>query len=259
MKRLALKRFGLFKNYLLAVILSGFIPCFADAGDILYVGDSLSCTNYGFAPALVKELKRQAQGGQVDLYCAVSSSPTHWIKGVQGPGVGSCMHSVNGGALAKCGGFPKFSSMLAQRNYSRVVVALGTNSVANSKIDANYNAMAAAIGSRECQWIGPPHFDPVKQPKYKKTEAKLNGFYSSMCGAMAINSCKLVDSRPATQAGTPGAVTADGIHRGNRAGQYWAEKILPELGSGGPGACVNGNPGTKNQQEKDAKSIFPVQ
>jgi hypothetical protein len=219
-------------KYLL--FLAIFLPIsFSEAANepILIIGDSLSCGSFG--RNLVENLSNA--GNQVTLYCAVSSTPSHWLKG-KNPKGQDCKIMTTGNPKSQlCGGngrIPSLKSILKQHAGARVIVALGTNSMLAPKADASYSQMAKAIkdNGNNCDWIGPPHMNSSQSkgfPKGRiaKLEHNLGGFYESLATATESR-CNLIDSRKATEGGTIGDQTVDGVHRNEAAGKYWATEML---------------------------------
>ncbi len=222
------------KLLLLLVCFIGLAANAVGAESIVIVGDSLSCGPFG--KYLVQDLSRA--GYSVALYCAVSSAPQNWLKGINPPRqICKTMKSSNP-RLESCGGdgqVPKLDFLLANNSGARFIVALGTNSLLSPKADTSYRSMAKIIKihEHECTWIGPPQLNPSQSKGYPagrvETEQKnLTDFYKSL-GESVDTSCELIDSREATAPGTAGNETGDGIHRTDGAGKYWSSAILKSI------------------------------
>ncbi len=219
----------------------------AQAAEILVIGDSHSCGAFG--KRLFENLV--SGGDRVTLYCTPSSSPTHWLDGRNPSGHKCQVRSSDASELADCGGngaTPSLRTLLARHAGARVIVALGTNSLHSSSAGDTYAEMAAQIQSagRACDWIGPPHLNPAEAPsssreRIRQFESNLNGFYASLA-SVSSPACALVDSRPATERGTPGYSTSDGVHRGRIAGGAWADRVTPKHAASaenGPGFVIS--------------------
>lgn len=224
------------KNFLLLLPLIALLLSFstAHARSILLVGDSLTCGSFG--QHLLKELSQQ--GNDVTVYCAVSSAPTHWLKGLSPSGQKCQSMTSSKPILQSCDGtgkIPTFETLLKRHPSQEVIVALGTNSLAAPKADATYAQMAKMIKSsgRTCTWIAPPHMNIAESKGFPSgriaaLEKNLNSFYDSLAATVDTR-CQLIDSRDATATGTPGNKTIDGVHRSNNAGKHWAQQIAPRL------------------------------
>lgn len=204
----------------------------ANTQPLLIIGDSLTCGPFG------KQLFEQMNTGgrSVTLYCAVSSAPSHWVKGKTPKGQKCQTRSTAKPDLSPCepsGQVPKLDSLLSRHPGAEVIVALGTNSLLDKKADANYKLMSDAVAAqgRGCKWIGPPHLNPSQSRGFpagrlSSMEGNLSGFYESLQTSVG-SSCELIDSRAATQSGTPGHQTTDGVHRTEDAGIAWAQSLQP--------------------------------
>lgn len=207
-----------------------FIGLAANAKDVVLIGDSLSCGPFG--KHLVENLSRR--GDAVTLYCAVSSTPTNWLKGKSPAGQQCKIMTSKSPKLQLCGGdgaTPPLASLLRKHKDSKFVVALGTNSLLSKSADASYRAMASALKAhgQPCEWIGPPHLSPTQTKGFppkriQEEEDNLDSFYDSLTGSVA-SSCTFHDSRHATAPGTPGNETYDGVHRTDSAGAYWVDHM----------------------------------
>jgi hypothetical protein len=194
---------------------------------MLIVGDSHSCGAFG--AQLLKDLADD--GYFVTLYCAVSSSPTNWIKGTTPSGQVCQTMTSSAPTLKLCDGtgkVPKFSTILASHESDTVIIAHGTNSLLSSSVDSNYGKMAALVSER-CVWVGPPHLRPDQAKGFtpdrlKTMEKNLPGFYTSLENSLGSD-CGLVDSRSFTTKGSGGGNTSDGVHRTTAAGKYWANQV----------------------------------
>lgn len=206
---------------------------------VLVIGDSHSCEaqyagNIGFGATLVRNL---ASGGvPVTLYCMNSSRPDHWINGQRSGSSCFKMSSPNY-RMSPCsagGAVPTFASILNNFTGSRVVVALGTNSLQTGVLDSNYKKMAQMIGAKnlECEWVGPPHMDPRKGVKPRGMESHLNSVYTALV-ANVNNECSVIDSRNATRSGSNAFETQGddppGVHRTTRAASNWANALFPPV------------------------------
>lgn len=209
----------------------------ARASGVLVIGDSHSCEaqypqTIGFGATLVRNL---ASGGSpVTLYCMNSSRPDHWING-QSTGASCYKMSSPNYRMSPCGGrgaVPTFASLLDNFSGSRVVVALGTNSLEAGVFDENYKRMAQMIRAKgkECEWIGPPHMDPKKGSKPRTMESHLNAGYISLVASVK-RECTVVDSRNSTRSGSNAFETQGnsppGVHRTGPAGANWANALYP--------------------------------
>lgn len=213
---------------LLSVLLLAGIS--AGAENIVVVGDSHMCGPFG--NRMFQDLK--SAGHQVKIYCMVSASPKHWING-QRAGNHQCQE-MSHSTFTPCGGTgdpPSLQTLLANHPGARMVIALGTNSLWSPNVNSYYSDMASQIRAAgvPCDWIGPPHLDPSKNSRYVEMEANLNGFYSSLKSEVEPT-CPVVDSRDITAPGTVGFGTSDGVHRTRSAAEYWADQVVPRLGSG---------------------------
>ena len=205
----------------------------AQAEKILMIGDSLTCGPFG-----KNVMKHLSATHDVVLYCAVSSTPTNWFFGTNpkrgGGRTWPCQTMTSSlQVLKNCDGtgkVPKFTDLLKQNPKARVIVALGTNSAASPKPDSTYKSLVDLIeaNDQKCTWIGPPHFDVSKNAVLKTFAGNLGPFYVALAKVVG-QTCKLVDSRPATAAGTPGFATNDGIHRTEAGGKYWADQIKDKI------------------------------
>ena len=194
-------------------------------------------------------------GHSVTLYCSVSSAPSDWlighnpIKGRRSSGrTWPCesrrSRPPNGVTVtASCDGttqVPKFDEILRRNPGSRVIIALGTNSLPGAA-DPSYRQMMEKVvdSKRKCDWIGPPHLQPrldCRELKNKNDalcsrELALGKFYESLIDIVGER-CGVVDSREATSAGTPGNQTVDGIHATPAAAAYRFQKTKGKILSG---------------------------
>jgi hypothetical protein len=237
---------NLLQKVLLSLILPLVFSVSARAESILVIGDSLSCGPYGaqLASGLAK------LGNQVTLYCAVSSAPANWLLGKTPEGQECKTRVTPKTELRSCGGSgetPALSLLLKKHKGSRVIVALGTNSLGSPRAMKSYLDMASAIraNGNRCQWIGPPHLHPSQaaggfsESDLRILEGNLDRFYSSLIKAVDPT-CAVIDSRKATVAPTVGNETVDGVHRNESAGLEWARQSIRDLASKAPS---NGAPG----------------
>jgi len=204
------------------------------AESILIVGDSHSCGQFG--ATMVKELSRK--GHRVRLFCTVSSSAVHWLNG-ENPKNQICNTSSSADSdLKPCdelGKIPRLDLILSRDTYDMAIVALGTNSLFSSQAQLNYQNMAEIVALKipSCFWIAPPHLRP-DQAKESNAETialmekNLLKFYASLENRVSP-SCHFLNSLIATQSGSLGSATSDGVHRAAGAGKAWAEAILFQL------------------------------
>lgn len=208
--------------------------------NLLIIGDSLSCGPFG--AQLVKNLRDQ--GEQVTLYCAVSSSPYHWLKGVtpKGQKCRTCTNkscekwytskSPDEDLLQLCNGngkVPKLETLLQNSHepVDEIVVALGTNSLPAKKTDTYYSELTRKIGDEprlNCIWVGPPHFSTDKGKTASKMDLSLIDFYPALDQVVSAK-CELIDSRPFTSKPKKSETTSDGVHRTNNSGRKWGDDV----------------------------------
>lgn len=231
-----ISRFLLVSVFLSAILASTSVTFAAARRGVLVIGDSHSCEaqyrgNVGFGATLARNL---ASGGvPVSLYCMNSSRPDHWING-QSTGASCFKMSSPNYRMSPCGGVPTFSSLLNNFTGSRVVVALGTNSLQTGVLDNNYKKMAQMIRAKnlECEWVGPPHMDPRKGAKPRGMESHLNSVYSALVTSVS-NECSVIDSRNATRSGSNAFETQGddppGVHRTAKAAANWANALYPPV------------------------------
>lgn len=220
----------------------------AKAESILIIGDSLSCGPFG--GEMLKGLA--AQGHKVRLYCSVSSSPRNWVSGTNAKsktGVFPCetreiQPHASDYTKGSCDGspkIPKFADILRTNPSSRVIVALGTNSLPDGP-DANYSAMTSQIkgAGRTCDWIGPPHLEPRANCLVRPAdglcvrEAGLTKMYTSLRSKVG-GDCRVISSLDATKPGTAGNKTGDGIHSTAAAATFRFQTMRSEILSGPAG------------------------
>ncbi len=202
----------------------------AKAENILVIGDSHSCGPFG--ANIVESLTKQ--GNNVSLYCAVSSAPANWLQGKNPPGQICQSMTSQTKRLSPCSGngkVPKLTELLNQNRNSKVISALGTNSLLSSTADSSYRQMAQTIKSSDhsCLWVGPPHLKPSQSRGFPSgrvaaLEANLSSFYESLSRSVD-GYCVLLDSRSATEPGQVGNQTVDGVHRNAAAGKSWANFV----------------------------------
>lgn len=205
----------------------------AKAENILLIGDSHSCGSFG--KNVVGRLSEQ--GNFVTLYCAVSSAPIHWVEGKNPSGQICQTMNSNHQTLQPCepkGKMPALKDLLKVHKNSKVISALGTNSLMSSKADSSYQTMANQIkaSGQSCVWVGPPHVSPQQskgfpQGRVALLESHLDSFYESLKVSVK-NDCALLDSRNVTAAGKTASQTVDGVHRTPEAGLAWAEFVAPD-------------------------------
>lgn len=215
------------------MLLTLFLLSFANAGQVVVIGDSLSCGPFG--EQLVRDLS--ASGDRVRLYCAVSSAPEHWLEG-RNPGTNRCMTRASGSGLRPCAGdgrMPRLDSLLRTHRGARVIVALGTNSLGSPKPGSAYKRFSSLVGQSgaACDWIGPPHLNPSQARGFSTDrlagmESNLRTFYPGLRQSVG-GSCRVIDSRGPTARNTVGSATVDGVHRTKTAGVSWAKKLAPQL------------------------------
>lgn len=222
-------RFG--RTALLSFFAALALTPLAHAEQILMVGDSLTCGSFG---ARVIE---NARPNELIQYCTISSAPVHWMEGRNPAKQFVCQtRSTADATLKKCGAHPTFASLLARYPNARVVVALGTNSLANPRPDRHYADMIALLknGKRKCDWITPPHLNPPQAAagfspaRITGLENNLSTFTDSLT-TMIGTTCEVIDSRDATAVGSVGNQTVDGIHRRTSAGNYWADQLRSRI------------------------------
>lgn len=221
------------------------------AKNILVIGDSHSCGSFG--RTLSQELT--ANGNQVDVFCTVSSSPTHWLKRTNPPGQ-ICQTWSSGQSAKPCreaGKIPSLEEILSQKKYDSAVIALGTNSLYSEKVDATYAELAQKIKEKikTCLWIGPPHLRPDQAKGFSaqnltKFENNLPQFYKSLEKAVQ-SQCHLLSSFDITAAHHPANETTDGVHRGQTAGAEWGKEISQLIDQS---AAKNPSPATPTELPK---------
>ena len=143
------------RGLLLGLFVLSILHARVRADDFVVIGDSLSCG--GFGNALVKGLT--AKGSHVALFCAVDSAPANWLDGITPKGR-ECMTMTSANPIAQlCDGtgqIPKLSELLAEHPGSRVVLALGTNSILSAYVDRSFSALARIARNYgcSCDWGG---------------------------------------------------------------------------------------------------------
>lgn len=211
------------------ILLSGLVfSNFAFGANYLLIGDSHSCGAFG---SKLADLLAQPNN-QVTLYCAVSSAPSHWVRGTNPSGQKCKVYSNRQPQYTDCapnGKVPTLSSLLQANANASVVVALGTNSLMANAADASYTQLSALLNGRNCLWVGPPHLNPAQSKGFpagrvQTLENNLAAFYNSL--KTTVGTCRLVDSRAYTRTGTIGHSTTDGVHRSREAGIYWATQVF---------------------------------
>jgi hypothetical protein len=208
----------------------------AQAAQTVIVGDSMTCGPFGqnLFRRLVNDHKQD-----VTLYCAVSSAPEHWLQGTKPPGQICQTMSTASPRLTPCGGngsVPTFARILERHPDATVIVALGTNSLGSPRASAAYSEMSklGSANGRGCRWIGPPHLNPSQAKGFstsrlQQMESHLGAFYSSLSERVGNQGCRLIRSLEATQPGTAGHQTTDGVHRTREAGSHWVNGIISDL------------------------------
>lgn len=216
------------------LMLIGLFCLNAQAARYVIIGDSHSCGGFG-RQLLANKFGQAGNSNTVQLYCAVSSAPNHWLTGQAPKGI-SCQTATSADpALKSCsppgGAMPTAAQIIAANPGAALVVALGTNSLMSAAVPASYKQLADLIkqSGRVCYWIAPPHLNPAQSKGFpagrvQTLENNLNAFYGQLGGDILPN-CTMIDSRPATQSGTPGYETVDGVHRTAAAGVFWANEI----------------------------------
>jgi hypothetical protein len=221
----------------------------ADSGDVLVIGDSHTCGSFG--SSLVKDIA--AGGAKVDAYCAVSTSAESWVKGSSRF---QCETWTESSKTKSCdldgkGRVPPLKDILSQKHYSKVIIALGTNSLLSPSADHYYADLAKIAQSTgaSCSWVGPPHIRPdqakgFSESRLEAEDKNVDSFYGSLDPSLkktgaslrsssrktVSNFCNVVDSRPATAASDKvGGKSVDGVHRGKIGGAYWATQTLVGL------------------------------
>lgn len=211
------------------------LKCYSE--NFILIGDSQSCGAFGkhFQKMLTKD------GHNVTLYCAVSSTPQNWLKGIKPRGQVCKTNSSTNPVLKLCNGtgdVPLIKDILERDPDAHIIVQLGANSLYSPITDINYQKMAKTIQatSRKCHWIGPAHRQPERSKGFpegslEKAEKNLNPFYDSLANSIQ-GPCLLIDSRDATAPGTSGHETVDGVHHTDAAGKYWAEQVMRSFRAG---------------------------
>ena len=203
------------------------------ATDILLVGDSLTCGAFGQELTKLIAQEKQFPSREITTYCAVSSRPEHWIEGKIPTGQICQTMSTSQLVFRNCGAngrMPTFSELINLNRPMVVIVALGTNSLENSRPSTGYSKMIELIpNGTKLIWIGPPHLRPEQArgfstARLKAFEANLGSFYTNL--KSILKDAPLLDSRPFTIQGSAGGETVDGVHRGTIAGQAWANSML---------------------------------
>lgn len=201
------------------------------AEKILIVGDSHSCGAFG--ATLVKELARK--GHKIQLFCTVSSSPTHWLNGSNPKNQVCKTLSSENPTPQPCnreGHVPKIENILIEKSYDSVIVALGTNSLHSSTANSTYQELAEKFAHvHSCFWIAPPHLRPDQAKNSSliaSMENNLSSFYTSL-EERVFRSCRLINSLKSTDKNAEGGETSDGVHRTSASGKAWALDILSAL------------------------------
>ncbi|MGE3973757.1 MAG: SGNH/GDSL hydrolase family protein [Bdellovibrionales bacterium] len=218
------------KQFITLLLFFGFVTK-AHAEKILVIGDSISCTAFG--AELVDALTKKNH--EVTLLCAISSKAEHWVKGQKPSGQICHTRSVEKKTFIPCepkGQMPIFTALLEKHKDSKVIVALGTNSLQGTQADSYYRQMAEALKNNDCEWISPPHLNPMEAKGFSpalltKMEKNLDPFYASL-EASVSPFCKLIDSRPMTRPGTMGNKTKDGMHANEVGAAHWVKEILKQ-------------------------------
>lgn len=220
--------------FLVVLVLTWLSPVHAKSRGLVIIGDSHTCGPFG------RHLLGILSGEGVDAtaYCAVSSSPIHWMRGRNPKGQICQVLSTDDMQSQKCGvlgKMPSLSEIQSKHPNTDVLVALGTNSLHSSKPDAAYLSMTQKLMSntQACFWVGPPHLDSLRARGYPsgsigKMERNLSDFYMGLLN-ITTGRCTLIDSRPFTEVGTAGFNTVDGVHRTQAAGKSWAEQVAKSL------------------------------
>lgn len=135
---------------------------------------------------------------------------------------------------------PRLETILKLKSFDRVILALGTNSLADSSTNKYYSQLLDQIsenGGAKCDWIGPPHYDVKKAfGRHKDAatyERHLNDFYTSLEHTIK-NKCALHDSRDFTANPAPDDTFFDGLHRTKKSCEKWTKgtfnQLFPALG-----------------------------
>lgn len=213
------------KLILLSFLLSASL---SHAVDVLVVGDSHMCGNFGVQ--LTKQLGKSGQS--VRTYCAVSTSPVHWLKG-KTPFKHVCQtRTPDSKTWSNCGGgtgpMATWASLMKTHNPRTVVIALGTNSLEGGSISADYARMADASRAAKVIWVGPPMLRPDQSRgwapgRIQKLANNMSTIYASM--KQELSRVVFIDSRPLTKRGTIAGESSDGVHRTDSAGTAWAQSL----------------------------------
>ncbi len=173
----------------------------------------------------------------MSLYCGESSRPYHWIQAAAPSGYICQTRYGKGVMLSKCsenGKYIPLQSIFSEGPMEKVIVIMGTNSLANRVADRNYEQLSKYLKeiSGQCFWISPPHLRPDQSKTNGHVLTELQSyqddFYLSLTTSVA-NHCTLLDSRKYTLPGSAASETSDGIHRTIRAGQAWGAQILQDI------------------------------
>ena len=118
---------------------------------IVVIGDSHTCGSFG--KNLFDGLTKA--GNRVSLYCAPLTDPANWLEGRNQEGELCQVLKPSSPGLQLCGKngrVPKLSDILNANKESRVVIALGTNSLKSDNIGRSYRALANVIqtGPHSC-------------------------------------------------------------------------------------------------------------
>ncbi|MGE0529434.1 MAG: SGNH/GDSL hydrolase family protein [Bdellovibrionales bacterium] len=208
-----------------------------DSARVLVVGDSHCCA--GFGRRLFWNLSHA--GARVEMYGAIASTSIHWLEGLT-PSGQVCRHWIPEFASHAELTFyedtvplPRMETLLRTKAYDLVVIALGTNSLADPEFSSSHSDLAQIVSDyADCLWIGPPHLRPDQAGRGESSErvaaleGRLNDFLDCL-GRGLRPKCFLIDSRPATIRGAPGGETIDGIHRTRTAGMAWADVLARQM------------------------------
>lgn len=206
--------------------------------ETVIIGDSLTCGSFG--KGLFSDLR--SEGTAISLYCAPSSVPNHWMKGLTPKGqkcqtvtsLGLTGESTNLTPCEGTGQVPPLKKILERHRGARFIVALGTNSLMLYEGNPAYKEMADLVSKNgTCLWVGPPHMQYEKSKGFpmgwvSALDNRLPSFYLSL-KQYVEPSCRLIDSRPATAKGASGHETVDGVHRTADSGLAWADQVAGEI------------------------------
>jgi hypothetical protein len=199
------------------------------AGDIMVIGDSHTCGDFG-----KKLAKNLAENGKfkVTVYCAGGLSAQHWIRGFTPPRPANyCKtYSSENSNMQNCfgsGDIPALEKILSTSpRPHRIIVALGSNNLGLNGL-SSFRAFSERIKKEglSCQWVGPPTLGSNGEI-CRRYGANLVRVVTEIQRATQ-DVCDFVDSRNVATA----EATPDCIHRYGKAAYDWADGVFRALNS----------------------------